>query len=384
MSSSLISSVAPIALQPGEGDARWFLGFLVTIKSTAEATNGRVAVIEHLGTQGLGSPLHVHRNEDEWFYVTEGELTFWVGGETINAPAGSFVYGPRDVPHTFTVTSDAGPLPPRHRARRLRRLHAHALRARSDPHPSASVPAATRSRTDDGHRRRVRNRDPRPSRHPHVSRTSPSTRWAQRRSRRRGRNGARRARTADLYDANVALSQLSYGPVWRLMIAPATVAVSPLGTGDHARPGTTMCPCARLSSEQTDDPPLPTSRSPTARRARHRARLRTVRVGRGEDRRLARGIGARARGRRAHRRRPPRRADPPRRAAGSAAAAARGTSRPASGFPSRRSCPAGLRSGFARPGGSSFPPGSTTRAGRTWSRSRACCAGRRRCRADAC
>jgi len=105
MSSSLIPSVAPIALQPGEGDARWFLGFLVTIKSTAETTNGRVAVVEHLGTQGLGSPLHVHRNEDEWFYVTEGELTFWVGGETITAPAGSFVYGPRDVPHTFSVTS---------------------------------------------------------------------------------------------------------------------------------------------------------------------------------------------------------------------------------------------------------------------------------------
>jgi quercetin dioxygenase-like cupin family protein len=106
MSSSLIPSAAPIALQPGEGDARWFLGFLVTIKSTTATTNGRVAVIEHLGTQGLGSPLHVHRNEDEWFYVTEGELTFWVGGETINAPAGSFVYGPRDVPHTFIVTSD--------------------------------------------------------------------------------------------------------------------------------------------------------------------------------------------------------------------------------------------------------------------------------------
>ena len=47
----------------------------------------------------------MHRNEDEWFYVTEGVLTFWVGGRVIEAPAGSFVYGPRGVPHTFTVTS---------------------------------------------------------------------------------------------------------------------------------------------------------------------------------------------------------------------------------------------------------------------------------------
>lgn len=66
---------------------------------------GRVAVIDHLAPQGAGSPLHVHHNEDEWFYVTEGELAFWVGGQVIKAPAGSFVYGPRDVPHTFTVTS---------------------------------------------------------------------------------------------------------------------------------------------------------------------------------------------------------------------------------------------------------------------------------------
>ena len=105
MSTTPVPSIAPIALQPGEGEARWFLGFLVTIKASGATTNGRVAVIEHLGAEGLGSPLHVHHNEDEWFYVTQGELTFWVGGKTTTAPAGSFVYGPRDIPHTFSVTS---------------------------------------------------------------------------------------------------------------------------------------------------------------------------------------------------------------------------------------------------------------------------------------
>lgn len=38
--------------------------------------------------------------------MTEGELTFWVGGQVISAPAGTFIYGPRDVPHTFEVTSE--------------------------------------------------------------------------------------------------------------------------------------------------------------------------------------------------------------------------------------------------------------------------------------
>jgi quercetin dioxygenase-like cupin family protein len=103
---ALPSSVAPIALQASEGEALWFLGSLVTIKSATETTDGRVTVLENYSPRGGGSPLHVHRREDEWFYVTEGELTFWVGGEVIKAPAGAFVYGPRDIPHTFEVTSD--------------------------------------------------------------------------------------------------------------------------------------------------------------------------------------------------------------------------------------------------------------------------------------
>jgi quercetin dioxygenase-like cupin family protein len=96
----------PIVLLPGAGEALWFLGTLVTVKSSAETTGGTVAVTENLAPRGAGSPLHVHRREDEWFYVTEGALTFWVGGQVIEAPAGSFVYGPRDVPHTFIVSSE--------------------------------------------------------------------------------------------------------------------------------------------------------------------------------------------------------------------------------------------------------------------------------------
>ena len=99
------STASPIALRQDEGEALWFLGVLATIKAASEMTSGRVAVIEHLAPEGAGSPLHVHHREDEWFYIIEGNLIFWVGGRTIEASAGSFVYGPRDIPHTFTVTS---------------------------------------------------------------------------------------------------------------------------------------------------------------------------------------------------------------------------------------------------------------------------------------
>lgn len=99
------ATTTPIALRRDEGEALWFLGNLATIKASTETTGGGVAVIEHLSAPGSGSPLHRHTREDEWFYVIEGQLTLWVGGELIEAPAGSFVYGPRSIPHTFVVSS---------------------------------------------------------------------------------------------------------------------------------------------------------------------------------------------------------------------------------------------------------------------------------------
>lgn len=48
-----------------------------------------------------GPSLHVHTREDEAAYVLEGVLTCVVGEETIEAAAGTLVWLPREVPHTF-------------------------------------------------------------------------------------------------------------------------------------------------------------------------------------------------------------------------------------------------------------------------------------------
>jgi len=106
MSTHQAPAQSAIALQHDEGESLWFLDFLTTIKASAEQTGGRVAVIYHDGPRGSGSPLHVHHRENEWFYVLDGELTVWVAGQVIPAPAGSFVFGPQETPHTFTVSSN--------------------------------------------------------------------------------------------------------------------------------------------------------------------------------------------------------------------------------------------------------------------------------------
>jgi quercetin dioxygenase-like cupin family protein len=99
-------TLAPIAHGPSAGEHFWFFGGLTTIKADGAATGGSALVTEQVVPRGGGSPLHVHHNEDEWFYVIEGELTIWIDGTTVVAPAGAFVYGPREIPHTFVVSSD--------------------------------------------------------------------------------------------------------------------------------------------------------------------------------------------------------------------------------------------------------------------------------------
>ena len=97
------SELKPVAVGADEGEARWWFGGLAVIKATAAETGGLMSIVEVTEPPGEEAPLHVHRREDEAFWILEGEVTFEVGGETIEAGAGDYVFGPRDIPHRYTV-----------------------------------------------------------------------------------------------------------------------------------------------------------------------------------------------------------------------------------------------------------------------------------------
>ena len=78
----------PYALASEEGQAVWFLGTLVIMKATGEQTGGAFGLIDNLMPGGFASPYHMHRNEDESFYVVEGEMTFYVGEQRVKAGLG--------------------------------------------------------------------------------------------------------------------------------------------------------------------------------------------------------------------------------------------------------------------------------------------------------
>jgi mannose-6-phosphate isomerase-like protein (cupin superfamily) len=67
-----------------------------SIKARAAGTGGALG----------GHPLHVHHHEHEAFYVLTGTVDFFCGDEQFRARAGSFVFLPRGVPHTFLGISE--------------------------------------------------------------------------------------------------------------------------------------------------------------------------------------------------------------------------------------------------------------------------------------
>ena len=93
----------PMTVATNEGDARWWFNSLAVIKATAADTGGQMAIIEVTEPPDAEAPLHVHHREDEGFWLFEGDVTFEVGDTTIEAHAGDYVFGPRDIPHRYTV-----------------------------------------------------------------------------------------------------------------------------------------------------------------------------------------------------------------------------------------------------------------------------------------
>jgi mannose-6-phosphate isomerase-like protein (cupin superfamily) len=106
MSSETAMTAAALMARPGEGQAIWFLTNRMTIKATAESTGGAFGLVESLIAPGFSPPLHVHHREDESFWVLEGEVTMQCGDKSFRAGPGSFVFLPRDVPHSFVVEGD--------------------------------------------------------------------------------------------------------------------------------------------------------------------------------------------------------------------------------------------------------------------------------------
>jgi mannose-6-phosphate isomerase-like protein (cupin superfamily) len=99
-------TLAPLAVGKDEGEAIWWFGSLAVIKATGDDTGGATSVIENTEPPNFEGPLHVHHREEEGFYILKGSATFQIGDRTVEARAGDYLLGPRDVPHKFDTGSE--------------------------------------------------------------------------------------------------------------------------------------------------------------------------------------------------------------------------------------------------------------------------------------
>ena len=106
MSIEPVTKSYSVASGKGLADVWWKSG-RITVKTAGAETGNAFSQIETDDPRGSGPPLHLHHNEDETFYVVEGEVTVIVGGERIDLGPGDYLFAPRDIPHTTIVTSES-------------------------------------------------------------------------------------------------------------------------------------------------------------------------------------------------------------------------------------------------------------------------------------
>jgi len=100
------AALAPIVRAAADGDRRWFFGGGIHVwKATEAETGGAFFLFEDQMTQGKVSPLHVHPDSDETFYVADGEILVHLDGAEHSLSAGAVMVAPRGVPHAFLVVS---------------------------------------------------------------------------------------------------------------------------------------------------------------------------------------------------------------------------------------------------------------------------------------
>ncbi len=100
---------APVVLLPGGGHRiDMGGGFAMVVKASGPETGGAFSLLESDEPADLSPPMHIHRDAAESFYVIAGEYTMFIAGEETVCAAGSFVYVPKGVEHTFRVGPSGG------------------------------------------------------------------------------------------------------------------------------------------------------------------------------------------------------------------------------------------------------------------------------------
>lgn len=84
----------------------WLGGSTLSVLLDGTHTSGQLMAMSSVLARGDAAPVHVHSLEDEVFIVLEGSAIVWSGEERHEVGAGGVAFLPRDIPHSYQITSD--------------------------------------------------------------------------------------------------------------------------------------------------------------------------------------------------------------------------------------------------------------------------------------
>jgi quercetin dioxygenase-like cupin family protein len=103
MTTTSTSTTSSIRHVPhSQGETHPVMGDPMRFIMTAEQTGGAYALAEQEIRPGNGAPPHTHHNEDESFYILEGEFAATVDGVEKRLSKGDYIHIPRGRVRSFT------------------------------------------------------------------------------------------------------------------------------------------------------------------------------------------------------------------------------------------------------------------------------------------
>lgn len=103
--------LTPVLRHPADTDSYlWMGGTRMHVVLDGSDTHGQFVLVDQYGVSGDATPLHRHHNDDETFYLLDGEITALAGDREYHVTAGSALFLPRGLPHAFMITSSSARL----------------------------------------------------------------------------------------------------------------------------------------------------------------------------------------------------------------------------------------------------------------------------------
>ena len=95
-----------VANSDDQQQLEWLGGSSMSVLLDAAATGGALSAMSTLLQAGDAAPVHVHSREDEVFLLLSGSAVVWAGDDRYEVGPGGVAFLPRDLPHTYRITSD--------------------------------------------------------------------------------------------------------------------------------------------------------------------------------------------------------------------------------------------------------------------------------------